>query len=69
MKKGDLVKRKPEWGPWVEYNPWMCEAKDFQIGIVVAYEAKKANLQILWSDQSLNWENMSNLEAVNEIST
>ena len=36
MKAGDLVKRKPEWGEWVRYNPWMLTEKDIQIGIVTS---------------------------------
>ena len=38
MKIGDLVKRKPEWGPWVKHNPWMYTEKDFEVGMIVNVE-------------------------------
>ena len=30
MKVGDLVKRRPVWGEWVERNPWMISEKDLE---------------------------------------
>ena len=36
MKEGDLVRRKPEWGDWTQYNPWMLTQKDMQVGMVIS---------------------------------
>ena len=63
MKEGDLVKRKPEWGDWVKYNPWMYTDKDLQTGIIISYVCP-IDFQILWSDQTLTWEDRKNLEKI-----
>jgi len=67
MQIGDLVKRKPEWGDWVKYNPWMYTDKDLQIGIIVGlngHPERGVHLKVLWPDQKLNWEGKENLEKV-----
>ena len=69
MKKGDLVKRKPEWGEWVKHNPWMYTDRDLQIGIVIGtsgHVERGIYYKVLWPDQKLNWENKDNLVKVKE---
>ena len=38
MQVGDLVRRKPEWGPWVKHNPWMYTEKDFEVGMIISID-------------------------------
>ena len=55
MNIGDLVKRKPEWGPWVNKNPWMHTDKDLEFGIVTDLLQKK-----VWRTEpygkNIDWE-------------
>jgi len=68
MKKGDLVRREPEWGPWTKYNPWMISEKDLEVGIVI--ETHKTIVPVSWSDGNITYEKIINLRNVkNEIST
>ena len=49
MKIGSLVRRKPKWGQWVEYNPWMLSAEDLEIGIIVRIgKSGYWDYEVLW---------------------
>ena len=54
MKPGDLVKRKPAWGEWTKYNPWMHADKDFEIGIVLTVDVDM--YKILWPSSGIKWK-------------
>ena len=64
MKPGDLVKRKPEFGEWVKYNPWMHTKKDFEIGMVVKLDTDL--VVIHWPTTGPNWEWKNNLLKVKD---
>ena len=77
MKVGDLVKRKPEWGEWTRYNPWMYTAKDMEVGIIVevdrSWDDKKVNIPtcamqifcVLIGGKK-RWHSKSELDLINE---
>lgn len=64
MKKGDLVKRKPEWGNWVKHNPWMLSEKDLEIGIII--EADVDLVVVLWPSHGTGWIGKDDLEKIND---
>ena len=70
MKEGDLVKRKPEWGDWVKYNPWMLTEKDLKIGMVMSISywddsSSARSVKVLWdSGSEILW--FDDIEVINE---
>lgn len=68
FKIGNLVKRKPKWGDWVEHNPWMTSKEDGEIGIVVGIRKGRAirTYEILWPAGNLSWHLIEEIEATNE---
>ena len=64
MKVGDLVRRKPKWGEWVKYNPWMYTEKDLEIGVIV--QTGPEIVDILWPITGLALEEKKYLEKINE---
>lgn len=64
MQVGDLVRRKPKWGEWVKYNPWMYTEKDLEIGVIV--QAGPEIVDILWPITGLVLEEKKYLEKINE---
>ena len=60
MKVGDLVKRKAAWGEWLTFNPWMTEAKDGEIGMIVAV-GLSVDFKVLWPS-GLTWIDGDKLE-------
>ena len=69
MKVGDLVTRKPEWGEWVKYNPWMITEKDLEVGMiieVVDHIEVPPIVKIMWPDGSVEKDRTDELKVVNE---
>ena len=67
MKVGDLVKRKPEFGEWVDKNPWMLTQKDLELGIVVdIQEDGYWDYEVLWQGRYTDTHDISELERVDE---
>tara|TARA_A100001011_G_C14006279_1_gene713564 strand:+ start:42 stop:242 length:201 start_codon:yes stop_codon:yes gene_type:complete len=64
MKAGDLVKRKPKWGEWVEHNPWMYTQKDLEIGLIVQPDVDL--VLVHWPVSGPGWNSKEDLEIVNE---
>ena len=68
MEVGDLVKRRPVWGEWVERNPWMISEKDLEVGVILEIHEHLAppRIVIMWSTGKIekDWEEY--LELVNE---
>lgn len=62
MKVGSLVKRKPAFGKWVKYNPWMLTDKDLEIGIII--EMAKDLAVIHWPSVGPKWESRNDLEKI-----
>ena len=59
MKVGDMVRRKPEWGEWVKYNPWMHTQKDFEVGLLVLVDIDL--VKVLWPSVGISWEEKKDL--------
>ena len=62
MKTGDLVKRKPEWGEWVQHNPWMLTEKDLEIGMII--QADNDLVSVLWPSFGSGWISKEDLEVI-----
>tara|TARA_Y100001972_G_C7468138_1_gene238534 strand:- start:57 stop:284 length:228 start_codon:yes stop_codon:yes gene_type:complete len=63
MCPGDLVKRKPVWGAWVKYNPWMIDEKDGEIGMVlrIAKIGRASDVKVLWPS-GMTWVDKDSLD-------
>ena len=67
MQVGDLVKRKPIWGEWVEYNPWMYTEKDFEVGMIINVEDRSSTTMFLvLIGGSKTWYSKKELDLINE---
>ena len=65
MQVGSLVKRKPKWGDWLKYNPWMTDAKDLELGIVICIASDGYwDFEVLWQGEYTDTHDESELELV-----
>ena len=72
MKVGDLVKRADHWIEWLKYNKWMKTLEEEQeMGMIIKIDPKINEgahdvVAVLWSHGGLSWENLDDLEVINE---
>jgi len=65
MKVGSLVKRKLEFGDWVERNPWMTTPKDLETGIIIRIgRAGYWDYEVLWQGEYTDMHDESEIQEV-----
>ena len=65
MKVGSLVKRKPQFGNWVKYNPWMTTDKDLETGVILRIgRAGYWDYEVFWQGAYTDTHDESELEEV-----
>ena len=72
MNEGDLVKRADHRIEWLKYNKWMKTLEEEQeVGMIIKIDPKINEgahdvVAVLWPRGGLSWENLDDLEVINE---
>ena len=71
MNVGDLVRRASDWTEWLKYNKWMTLEEEQEVGMITKIDPRinkgvQDVVAVLWSSGGLSWEDLDDLEAVNE---
>ena len=64
MKVNDLVRRSNDWIIDIKVNCYLSPEEENEIGLITKFDCNHA--VILWSYTGLSWENIDDIEVINE---